>query len=140
MDVEINPKNLANRIREAIKSRGWTQAELARRSGLTTAHLSDILQHTNKGQVSYRTVYSIARALGMSTEELLGLPSLVSLSSAKLDPNPNLLDPESLANLLRPLGFSEPQIHLVWFLVSGRLETQAAGVIGQLLILKGGKS
>ncbi|MCB9744968.1 MAG: helix-turn-helix transcriptional regulator [Alphaproteobacteria bacterium] len=47
-DVE---QMLAQRLRTARKQRGWTQAELASRSGLSTATVAR-LEQTGQGQIS----------------------------------------------------------------------------------------
>jgi DNA-binding XRE family transcriptional regulator len=57
-DVELG---LASRIRTARKARGWTQAELARRSALSLATITRI-EGTGQGQISSLT--RICAALG----------------------------------------------------------------------------
>lgn len=51
VDVE---RRLARRLRDARTARGWTQAELARRSGLGLATVAR-LERTGQGQISSLT-------------------------------------------------------------------------------------
>lgn len=57
-DVE---RTLASRIRDARKSRGWTQAEIAKRSGLALTTVAR-LERTGQGQISSLT--RLCAALG----------------------------------------------------------------------------
>ncbi len=62
---------LGQRIRQARKKKGWTMAELARRSGVS----KDNVWHVERDLVDPRSsrVVAIARALGVSADWLLGL-------------------------------------------------------------------
>jgi len=60
---------------EARKSLGLTQAEVARRVGLTRAAYVNIERGTKNP--SLETALRIASVLGRSVEELFGRPSLV---------------------------------------------------------------
>lgn len=62
------PVRLGNRIRDIRLARGMRQTELARRSGLSQTTISDLERGRN---VSSAVLPSIARALGLSTDELV---------------------------------------------------------------------
>lgn len=53
------------------KARGWTQEELAERSGLSQQYFSDL--ERGKRNPTVVTVYEIAQALGVSHLELLSV-------------------------------------------------------------------
>lgn len=58
-----------NAIRQARLSKGWSQATLASRSGLTLACIAQIEQCRRKPMLI--TLYRIARALGVSMDSLV---------------------------------------------------------------------
>lgn len=62
------------RVRLAIEKARVSQAEVARVAGMNAAHLNDILRGRRKN-ISAEVVVRIARALGCSSDWLLGLPS-----------------------------------------------------------------
>lgn len=60
---------LGKRIRSLRKDRGWTQEELAHRSGLNRSYMSDV--ECGRSDLSLSTLQKIARPLGISVAELL---------------------------------------------------------------------
>lgn len=66
--MNYNPlyQNLGKRIEELRKKKGLTQEELAEKAGFHRAYFWDIEQGRN---ISIKTVYKIARALGLSLSE-----------------------------------------------------------------------
>ncbi len=60
---------LGKRIRSLRKDRGWTQEELAHRSGLNRSYMSDV--ECGRSDLSLSTLHKIARPLGISIAELL---------------------------------------------------------------------
>jgi XRE family transcriptional regulator, regulator of sulfur utilization len=60
---------LGKRVRALRLDRGWTQEELAYRSGLNRSYMSDI--ERGRSDVSLSTLQKIARPLGISLAELL---------------------------------------------------------------------
>ena len=60
---------LGKRVRVLRLDRGWTQEELAHRSGLNRSYMSDI--ERGRSDVSLSTLQKIARPLGISLAELL---------------------------------------------------------------------
>lgn len=60
-------KNLAQRIEKLRREKGLTQEKLAEKAGLHRAYFWDIEQGRN---ISIKTAYNIARALGVKLSEL----------------------------------------------------------------------
>jgi DNA-binding XRE family transcriptional regulator len=60
---------LGKRVRALRLDRGWTQEELAHRSGLNRSYMSDI--ERGRSDVSLSTLHKIARPLGIPLAELL---------------------------------------------------------------------
>jgi transcriptional regulator with XRE-family HTH domain len=56
-------------ILDAMNARGWTQAELARRSDISTAQISQVLAGNNRPGFDFYE--GIARAFGVPLEEVL---------------------------------------------------------------------
>lgn len=67
MNYNFLYQKLANRIEELRKKKGLTQEELAEKAGLHRAYFWDI---ENGRNISIKTAYKIARALGVSLSEL----------------------------------------------------------------------
>lgn len=63
--------NLATRLREIRKDKGYTQGELAKLANLATSCVSMI--EIGQREANAHTITSLARALGVSSDYLLGL-------------------------------------------------------------------
>lgn len=63
---------LANRIQQAMDERGMTQADLARKSGLSTALVAQIVTGKTKDP-RLLSVIKIAQALDVSLDYLAGI-------------------------------------------------------------------
>lgn len=63
---------LAQRMAELRKSRGFSQAELARRTGFDPSFISQLESGKRKGS-SYATLQSLADALDVEVNQLLGM-------------------------------------------------------------------
>ena len=66
---ELDYKMIGQRIRTERNNKGWQQAELAFRAGITSAHLSHI--ETAQTKLALPTIVKIANALSVSVDELL---------------------------------------------------------------------
>ena len=66
---ELDYKMIGQRIRAERNKKGWQQAELAFRAGMTSAHLSHI--ETAQTKLALPTIVKIANALSVSVDELL---------------------------------------------------------------------
>lgn len=67
MNYNFLYKKLGERIEELRKKKGITQEELAEKSGLHRAYFWDI---ENGRNISIKTAYKIARALGVTLSQL----------------------------------------------------------------------
>lgn len=100
----MDEKEFGNNLAALLVKRGVSQSELAKRTGLTTAAISRYI--TGKRQPRGFVVAQIAEAIGVTTDELLGLPSnQSSLSSAVslVARNPQALSPEEREAIIRSL-------------------------------------
>ncbi|MBT2576869.1 helix-turn-helix transcriptional regulator [Bacillus sp. ISL-8] len=61
---------MVHKIREARLEKGWTQLELAKKSGVPQPTLSQIESGERK-YPTYQNIKKIAEALGIKTEELM---------------------------------------------------------------------
>lgn len=68
-------EGFAERVEALRRHRGWTKAELARRTGLHTQHLYKILSG-ERSRVEAQTIIALARAFRISTDQLLGIKEL----------------------------------------------------------------
>lgn len=68
----FNEVTFGHRLRQARKDAGLSQADLAERIGVQQPWISE-MEHGRQGPVSANTLLHLARALGVSTEYLLGL-------------------------------------------------------------------
>jgi len=66
---ELNYAMIGQRIRAERNKRGWQQAELAFRAGITSAHLSHI--ETAQTKLALPTIVRIANALSVSVDALI---------------------------------------------------------------------
>jgi transcriptional regulator with XRE-family HTH domain len=69
--VESGSNTIGNNIARKLDDLGWTQLELANRTGLTTASISKIV--AGRTQTRLANLQVIARALGCTVEELQGV-------------------------------------------------------------------
>jgi len=67
----VMPETLGERIQNALDVRGMTQADLARKSGLSTGLIAQIVSGRTKDP-KFTNVVKIARALDVSLEYLAG--------------------------------------------------------------------
>ena len=69
MSTTTATDTLAHRLRSRLLLLGISQAELARRSGLSEMFVSRVLRGTH--EPSARRLYSLAQTLGTTVDELL---------------------------------------------------------------------
>lgn len=84
----IDYKAIGERIREMRNAKGWTQAQLAERSGIETSNISHIERAATK--LSFPTLVSIADALEVSLDVLV-YDSLVKSAHISCDKINDLL-------------------------------------------------
>lgn len=100
-------------LQEQLDSRGWDQAKLAKRSGLTRGAISHVLNGDRQAGVDF--CIAMARAFGIAREEvfkvrgwLLQQPSPV----ISVDANPRLVE---MAEAVQELDFAQQELILdVW--------------------------
>lgn len=61
--------SLSDNIKRLRRDKGWTQGELADRTGLRVAHISEL--EKGKGDPKVSTLYKLMQALGCSPDSLL---------------------------------------------------------------------
>jgi transcriptional regulator with XRE-family HTH domain len=80
---------LGERIRRLRAHKGWSQRELARRAGVRYALLSE-LETGKKGDTTFHNIQQIARALGITTNDLAGKAPGTSVPDPKRWPGAGL--------------------------------------------------
>jgi transcriptional regulator with XRE-family HTH domain len=65
-------EHFAERVIAARGRQGWTRRELAKRAGLHEQHLAKVERGTRQ-HVEAETIVNLARALGCTTDYLLGV-------------------------------------------------------------------
>lgn len=63
---------LGKRIRELRKERGWTQFEMAERSGIDRSYLAEV--ETGKIEICLRNLELIAQTFGLELHQFVKLP------------------------------------------------------------------
>jgi transcriptional regulator with XRE-family HTH domain len=71
LQVGTRDGGIGKRIQQVRKRKGWTLDQLARESGVTKGFLSQV-ENTEDAGVGGKVLFRIARALGASTDWLLG--------------------------------------------------------------------
>ena len=77
--------SIGKRIREARRSRGMTQVQLAEAAGISASHMGDI--ETGRSSFSVEVLQKICRALHVSADSILltAIPETVGTHSADLE-------------------------------------------------------
>ena len=65
-------KEIGDKVREQRLLRGWSQEELAKRTGLSSGHISEI-ENGQRKNLQARTVKNLSRALEVRVSVLLGI-------------------------------------------------------------------
>ena len=82
--------NLAIKLRELRKEKGFTQTELAKLTGLATSCISMI--EIGQREASAHTIFQLAKALNVSSDYLLGLEDDFGNTAAESNTQTGLLD------------------------------------------------
>jgi transcriptional regulator with XRE-family HTH domain len=69
---EVTMEGFGQRIIAARGKHGWTRRELAKRAGLHEQHLANV-ERGNRQRLEAETIIKLARALGCTTDHLLGI-------------------------------------------------------------------
>lgn len=70
--IRFDMQGFATRVQERRRVLGWSQTELAKRAELNLGNINEV-EHARKRHVRADTLVSLAVALGVSTDYLLGL-------------------------------------------------------------------
>lgn len=70
-DKTLDLVRLGQTIRSLRLGKGWSLSDLAEKSGVSKAYISD-LENGNAGKPNIQYVYSVAMALNVTLDELLG--------------------------------------------------------------------
>jgi transcriptional regulator with XRE-family HTH domain len=71
-------EGFGQRVIAARSSQGWTRRELAKRAGLHEQHLANI-ERGNRHRIEAETIIKLARALGCTTDYLMGVADTPTL-------------------------------------------------------------
>jgi len=102
----IDLKRLGHKIRFLRQGRGWTLADLAQRSGVSKAYISD-LENGVAGKPNIQYVFSISKALGTTLDRLLD--DAVCSESKEEGRGAEQLPP-GLAELRKEMNLSEEDV------------------------------
>src|SRR5271170_4230597 len=91
-DRQIDLKKLGATIRFLRHGKGWSLTELAEKSGVSKAYISD-LENGAAGKPNIQYVFAIANALGVTLDELLDDAAPKRPDSAKKRRGPEDLPP-----------------------------------------------
>lgn len=103
---KIDLRKLGYRVRELRLGRGWTLSDLAKRSGVSKAYISD-LENGVAGKPNIQYIFSVARALGVTLDEML---HNVTGSDAAQSKKASVELPPGLAELQEELKLSDDDV------------------------------
>ena len=104
----IDLKRLGHKIRFLRQGKEWTLAELAERTGLSKAYLSD-LENGSAGKPNVQYMFSVATTLGVTLDELL--TSSRAGVSRRRRADQEL--PPGLTGLQRELDLSDDEVQML---------------------------
>ena len=102
---KIDLEKLGHKIRFLRQGKGWTLLDLASKTGLSKAYISD-LENGSAGKPNIQYIFGIAQALGTTLDELLHDVTSKPLTKAK---NPRELPP-GLSELQQELNLSNEDV------------------------------
>jgi transcriptional regulator with XRE-family HTH domain len=104
--ARIDLKKLGERVRFLRTGKGWTLSDLAERSGVSKAYISD-LENAAAGKPNIQYVFSIAVALDVTLDELLRDTTSKEHSARKRSSSEDL--PPGLKELQMEMGLSDDE-------------------------------
>jgi len=72
--AQTGSADLALKIARLVQERGWNNEDFARNAGLNRQTVRQIMEHDGERRLRNATISACARALGLSVNELRGLP------------------------------------------------------------------
>jgi transcriptional regulator with XRE-family HTH domain len=101
---------LGRRIRFLRQGKTWSLSDLAERSGVSKAYISDV-ENGSAGKPNIQYVYDIARALGVTLDELLEGAAPEAGARSRGEKQQDL--PPGLAQLQRELALSDEDAQML---------------------------
>ena len=109
-NTQIDLKKLGEKIRFYRQGRGWTLADLAQKSGVSKAYISD-LENGTAGKPNIQYIYNIAQAFEITLDELLKDTTAKEQRARKRRSVEEL--PPGLADLQRELALSDDEVEML---------------------------
>ena len=116
----MTTQDLSDWLTEELKARGWSQADLARRSGVTTSQVSRVISQARGAGPEF--CVAIARALNESPIKIFQLAGLLPYR-ADPDEDPRLRNVVYKFSLLDDQGKAELERYLDYLLTINKQES-----------------
>ena len=107
----IDLKRLGENVRFRRQGKGWTLNDLAEKSGISKAYISD-LENGAAGKPNIQYVFAIANALGVTLDELLDDAAPKRADSSKKKRTAEELPP-GLKELQMDMNLSESEVEML---------------------------
>lgn len=107
----IDLKRLGENVRFRRQGKGWTLNDLAEKSGISKAYISD-LENGNAGKPNIQYVFAIANALGVTLDELLDDAAPRRVDATKKKRSSEELPP-GLKELQMDMNLSESEVEML---------------------------
>lgn len=113
--MRIDQKVLGNRLDRLRRDRGWTKRELAKRAGLWETHVGEIINAKRRGgRAEFITIYKLAKALGVTMEELADMAPLQNRTIEDVAREIQQLDTETvIRELQRRMKLSDKKVQII---------------------------
>lgn len=103
--TKIDLEKLGHKIRFLRQGKGWTLSDLAAKTGLSKAYISD-LENGSSGKPNIQYIFALAQALGTTLDELLHDTTAKPLARPKRSSDL----PSGLAELQQELNLSDEDV------------------------------
>lgn len=107
----IDLKRLGENVRFRRQGKGWTLNDLAEKSGISKAYISD-LENGAAGKPNIQYVFAIASALGVTLDELLDNAAPKQVDSSRKKRSADDLPP-GLKELQMEMNLSESEVEML---------------------------
>ena len=109
--MTIDLKRLGENVRFRRQGKGWTLSDLAEKSGISKAYISD-LENGAAGRPNIQYVFAIANALGVTLDELLDDAAPKRTDASKKKRTAEELPP-GLKELQMDMNLSESEVEML---------------------------
>jgi transcriptional regulator with XRE-family HTH domain len=110
-NLTIDLKRLGENVRFRRQGKGWTLSDLAEKSGISKAYISD-LENGAAGRPNIQYVFAIANALGVTLDELLDDAAPKRTDASKKKRTAEELPP-GLKELQMDMNLSESEVEML---------------------------